>query len=356
MVVFIHALGQPDNYAINWNTLSGIDIFNIIRILGSLVFTQIAVPIFFLISGFLFFIKAITPDWNFYKMQWKKRINTLLIPYVIWNLLKILCVTFLMTLGVIINNNSVSDLFDFWSSVCTWRIFWDINSWGGGQHTLLGQITPEQTGPIIGILWFLRDLIVVVLISPILYWLIRKTKGVVIALLAIIWLLSIDIAIPTQFITASLFFSIGAAFAIYRKEFAETIMKYRKITFVIWVILICFCVYYDGMNSDTSLAFFTPMILVGVFAFIGIIAKHASCKTVSTNVNIWDKIYNYAAQNTFFIYLAHGFLGLHIAPPFINKIFLLLPNTPLFMTIRYLITPFAAIAICFIILYVLNRI
>ena len=55
----------------------------------SQVFARIAVPMFFLISGyFLFGKKELT--FGLIKEKWKKRIHSLLIPYLIWNFLVLL--------------------------------------------------------------------------------------------------------------------------------------------------------------------------------------------------------------------------------------------------------------------------
>lgn len=57
-VVFIHSFGEPKEYVLplqNISTFSGVDIYNLTRICFSHVLTHIAVPVFFVISGYLFF-------------------------------------------------------------------------------------------------------------------------------------------------------------------------------------------------------------------------------------------------------------------------------------------------------------
>ena len=50
---------------------------------------KIIVPIFFIISGYLFFFRG---DFNghVYRQKLRKRVRTLLIPYILWNLIPIL--------------------------------------------------------------------------------------------------------------------------------------------------------------------------------------------------------------------------------------------------------------------------
>ena len=90
-VVYIHSSGKPiDFYAIDFSNPMPIDYYNLLRISISHVLTHIAVPMFFFISGFLFFNKL--QKWNrtVYFDKLKKRIKTLLIPFVIWNTIKIM--------------------------------------------------------------------------------------------------------------------------------------------------------------------------------------------------------------------------------------------------------------------------
>ena len=90
-VVYIHSFGKPiDFYAIDFSNLTSIDCYNLFRISISHVLTHIAVPMFFFISGFLFFNKL--QEWNrtVYFGKLRKRIKTLLVPFIIWNTIKIL--------------------------------------------------------------------------------------------------------------------------------------------------------------------------------------------------------------------------------------------------------------------------
>lgn len=100
---------------------------------------RIAVPLFFIISGYLFFQKF---DGSFgaYKSKIKKRFSSLLIPYILWNLLAFF---FYWSIGVAHSS-------DFLSS------FWVVNYHSG--HS-----------PADGPLWFLRTLILLLPLSPLIY-------------------------------------------------------------------------------------------------------------------------------------------------------------------------------------------
>lgn len=57
-VVFIHSFGIKEYTlpSLNISSLTGMDVYNLIRICFSNVLTHVAVPTFYLISGFLFFL------------------------------------------------------------------------------------------------------------------------------------------------------------------------------------------------------------------------------------------------------------------------------------------------------------
>jgi surface polysaccharide O-acyltransferase-like enzyme len=84
-VVFIH------NNPTEVNFFGGTEIYtipiyvNIIRQLISNIIARIAVPLFFLISGFLLYFK----ETNFFTVL-RKKSRTILLPYILWNILAII--------------------------------------------------------------------------------------------------------------------------------------------------------------------------------------------------------------------------------------------------------------------------
>lgn len=126
----------------------------------SIVLTDCAVPMFFVISGYLFFLRQ---DGEFARAQYKvkmlKKCKTLLLPFFIWNILGALSYP-----GRFIDATLAEKLLGFWSQKM---------EWGSG------------TGPWDGPLWFLRDLFVVMLFSPVIYQIIKKIGIWFIILMAI---------------------------------------------------------------------------------------------------------------------------------------------------------------------------
>ena len=93
LVVAIHCFSFVDGWDINrlnFNTLSGVDIYSLFCISLSTTLAQISVPAFFLISGFLFFRGLEKWEWQSYFVKMQKRIYSLFIPYMAWNSICIL--------------------------------------------------------------------------------------------------------------------------------------------------------------------------------------------------------------------------------------------------------------------------
>ena len=80
LVVFIHA------YHVTWETQSfALDKLNhFIQYLISQEICRISVPLFFIISGYLFFVNP-RPSANWFLNKWRRRISSLVMPYLLWS-------------------------------------------------------------------------------------------------------------------------------------------------------------------------------------------------------------------------------------------------------------------------------
>ena len=119
--------------------------------------SRIFAPLFFAISGYLFFNNFKFSLWNIYEKV-KRRIHTLLIPYILGNMVFFLVLAILKKLPVIkkyITTDIVSAL----------------------DQTLLGGFYDFLLAPIAFHLWFLRDLIALTLLSPLIYYFCDKKKA-----------------------------------------------------------------------------------------------------------------------------------------------------------------------------------
>lgn len=199
-VVFIH---NPCRPALNFEEIvsgsfSMMSCYNLIRVVLTYVLTHIAVPAFYVISGYLFFYN--TRIWNFdiYKTKIKKRFHTLIIPYILWNV-----IAYALLFGVVLVKNICTGDWngDFSLSL---DIFWNYYSWKSGYDWLGNEIV--HTAPINLPLWFLRDLIVLSILSPLLYWLVTRFKYYFIAILFFLYISGFSFQISGFDVTALFFF------------------------------------------------------------------------------------------------------------------------------------------------------
>lgn len=146
-VVFIHALIISNGTDLHY-------------FLGNVV-GRIGVPLFYIISGYLFF-QRYDNSLKCYKNKLKKRIFSLLVPYLIWNFIAYLVYAFI---------THTMQPEDFVQS------FWVVNSKPG--HS-----------PADGPLWFVRTLMMLSIISPVMYCLNKNKYTAFISLiLLLLWLI-----------------------------------------------------------------------------------------------------------------------------------------------------------------------
>lgn len=128
-------------------------------------FTRVCVPLFFLISGYLFFCNQNTFDKKVYISKIKKRTRSLLEPYLFYNALAICLFAIMGLLKPNLQSGVVPPISE-WNIALVASLFWDY----GGNLPMVPQF------------WFIRNLIVIVVLSPLLYGLIKKTKGFIMVL------------------------------------------------------------------------------------------------------------------------------------------------------------------------------
>ena len=180
--------------------------------------TRIAVPIFFFISGYLFFLNF-KGTLNEYSLKLRKRTKSLLLPYLIWSIWG-LTFYFVLQLFPQSRNFFTKDLIASYS-------------FGKIIYTLF-------LDPISYQLWFVRDLMVLVIFSPLIYWLTKYLKALPIILLFIIWLGFFEFNFVIFTNESIFFYSMGAYFALFKgdyllKKFSQ---KYYWIFTFLWLLLV----------------------------------------------------------------------------------------------------------------------
>lgn len=267
MVVFIHSVIRPEETLLmptDYAHLSGMDVYNIVRSFGSHVFSHIAVPTFFLISGYLFFKRLEIWDWSIWKQKMYRRIHTLVIPYFIW------CVLFVLwkpniwesyiripiyKLGaVIFKGKPLHGIIDYWNTLepldIDWpHVLWDSQEWGGTDLNWLGNYVVHNTSPELFPFWFMRNLIVVVVLTPLVYWIVKKLGPWFIGFMGLLYVSGIWPDIHGLSSSTLFYFSIGSWFTLNGRDLCSTLYSYRWFIYLPYLILLPLMVYLDGVQT-----------------------------------------------------------------------------------------------------------
>lgn len=211
-VIFIHENPTVDTsgvVSVWWNKIVGV-----------------AVPVFFVISGYFFFRNIETYDIGTYKRQLHKRFRSLFIPYMLWNLMPI-CINVAGNMySIVLRGKSFDALNDFLRGLWNeglWHVWWD--KVGGSM-------------PFDSPLWYVRDLIMLCLLSPLIYHVIKRTGLIFIAALAIVYVLDMWHGYTGLSLTGIFFFSIGAEFALSCRKISDISNKTKMIFYCLSLLLL----------------------------------------------------------------------------------------------------------------------
>lgn len=197
-VVFIHAAETSVHFQGESLDLAQVSFaVSFVRNLVSHCLASAAVPLFFLISGYLFF-QGFEWSWPGYRAKLASRVQTLLIPFLFWNMLTLL----LWTLG---QNWPVTQHLFSGSHQELPNL-----SWREGAAAVLG----IGRAPVAYQFWFVRDLMVLVLLVPLIAWLLRGRWLGVLLVATLFVCRSLDLWwLPSPSSEASAFFCLGAFLA-----------------------------------------------------------------------------------------------------------------------------------------------
>lgn len=167
----------------------------------SITLSDCAVPMFFVISGYLYFLKNPHLTKECYLKKTKKKCVSLLLPFFCWSV-----VACMVEPSRFLSVGTFEKITGFWS--LTMSMF-------------------QGAGPWDGPLWFMRDLFVVMLCAPLVELMVRKIKWGGILLLYIPLLAGYNMIVPGISVRAFLFFMLGALFAIHSPNVLASLrMKY----------------------------------------------------------------------------------------------------------------------------------
>ncbi|MDE6311847.1 MAG: acyltransferase [Muribaculaceae bacterium] len=296
LVVMHHAC--PDVVALAdapFPLLSSRGMLNAFCILCSNVIGLIAVACFFMISGFLFFQNI--PRWNFTRWQGKmqRRGRTLALPYILWNLLPFAFCLLYGYLGYLrsgLPDSIPGDMRD----ANLYRILWDWARWGGEVKNIFG-LPIYNSGPYDGPLWFMRDLLVVTALSPLIYVLVRYLRVWGLGLLFVCMYLHLWPQLPGFSAYSAFYFAAGACFAVHRRSIIAFALHMRPALYALALPMCLASVYFNCEATQVGLWIYPLFQLAGVFIMFILAARmvrrgHRPIKTL--------------APAAFFIYAFHS--------------------------------------------------
>lgn len=238
---------------------------------------EMGVPCFFLISGYLFF-QNFSFSVSCYWQKMYKRLKTLLVPYLFWNLLIIGALWVVETIPFIesmFNDDGKKLVHDF-SFGDFAMAFWDF----------------KNNKPILTQFWYVRDLFLLCAVSPLLYLLLRYTRNWVLFVFAAYWFVTPEVPCTESGI---LFFSIGSVVAMSGRSLLECLVTHHVQLLLSMLLLISG----DYMLAGTAIGFYwhRVLIFIGVFAiiaFIGMLVQRGRLRDLP-----------WLTGASFFIYAAH---------------------------------------------------
>lgn len=218
-------------------------------------------------------VEKYTKDVYFGKL--KRRVWSLLIPYIIWNAISLfeLSVKQLPMLSKIFPNAYKQHIDLAFIFECFW-------------------CQPGGSCPMYYPFWYIRNLMVMVLLSPIFYWMLKRVKGFWILLL--LGLVFAHVSMPIGFSFSSMFyFSLGLYWAMYWRDTIPNI-RILGLFAILWLPL----AYMDTITRVQYWHTASEICGIGAILFIGILAVHKFQLRTSETLT----------QSVFFIYAIHATL------------------------------------------------
>ncbi len=233
MVVYIHAYNLTDRFLQPFTTISNqMNFSSFFQYFISNGLTRIAVPLFFAISGYLFY-HNLSANKNSFLAKYKSRAKTLLLPYLLCSVVSLLFLylgqEFVALMGIedffieatfvenLVRNFAVQDYIA--------KIFFSSAAYQ---------------------LWFIWDLMIYVILSPLIYYYLKRNSYLALIPFAIFWLFDLHLFINSEGI---LFFMLGAFLAIkeinFQREFSKRKINIILILWLLVLVLKTFLAYYD---------------------------------------------------------------------------------------------------------------
>jgi len=190
-------------------------------------------------------------------------------------------------------------------------------------------------------LWFLRDLIIVAFLSPVVFYFVKHTKIFSVFILGFFYFT--DIWFPVVSIRALFFFTFGAYFSIHGKNMIEELRKGEWFWMVSAILTFILSMYYVGTEKYTYIR-----VLFSIACCVTII-NFASLLLERSRVTVCP----FLSKTSFFIFASHSVYLLSNVKKVLN--YILNSNNFFILTLNYFLIPIICVCICVCMYYVASK-
>lgn len=276
-----------------------------------------AVPTFYAISGYLFFLGTKEKGAKAIFSKLKKRVRTLLIPYILTNLLSVLFYFILKYVGIIVPIIGTSLNFNLLDK--------------GGDALLDKTCYWFWNGPIAFQMWFVRDLMILVALTPVFFYMLRLATAnkythwpfMVLCLVLVDWHYS-------SLLWAFAWFALGGIFSMSESLQILDTIKYKWVGLALLIVSLAIIIV-DALNAS---GLCDTMVDQDYITLTGVPAIWILYDCLSDGIKQPIRISPKLLGSTFFVYLIHE--------PFLNilkKIPIFISRSEIVINISYVLCP-----------------
>lgn len=307
LVVLIHSFIPISDTTIRgsvayWTNMSSGDWYTVLGVSLSTILARGAVPLFFFISGYLFYFNMDNWKWSVWFNKLKRRSRSLTLPYLLWITIALLIPLIYFGLAAILKDRPFIERVSNWVELHGGMIgfYWnDLTKMTISENML--HISVAHTFPFLMPMWYVRDLMVLVLISPLIYFYVKQTKGIGVFLLFVGYFLEIDCGIPGLSFTGLFFFTMGGAFSVSKSSFSNIFAKMNHWWFnFLAIVLFVMCLLSGAMDTVAG------KVIMPIWTVCEIVVICNLIKTICEKRQKLLQFFVCNADSTYFIFAFHG--------------------------------------------------
>ena len=264
-----------------------------------------------------------------------------MLPYLLWNLIAIGIVLARKVGAFLVKGKPLNSICTYFEEQGWIDLFWSCNEWVGRTNWLGDTIT--NSGPALIPMWYLRDLMVFFILTPLIYWLVKKMK---IAFLMILFFCYVSDIWPQIYGLSSnmFFFVLGAYWAINSNSIITELHKTRKWWYTLTFIMLPLMIFYDGRYTYIGNLIYPFFVFSLVPCYINTVSLFMSKGLIKPMPQL--------SKASFFIFAFHIMILGYCAS--LMK-FIIPTDFWLLASIRYMVTPVVCVMICYICYILMNK-